>query len=133
MHRPNPLGTSKLVPRKHEARIKWTFRTVPLPRTILPAIKRAGVTRGRGVKRPVIHKGRCLSPLALWEGSRANGRKLRHALRIDFGELVELPTIIAVEIEPAGDITSGFVQRQSHLTIAQRLVPTLTAINFADD
>jgi hypothetical protein len=44
-----------------------------------------------------------------------------------------LPTIIAVEIEPAGDITSGFVQRQLHLTIAQRLVPTLTAINFADD
>ena len=42
----------------------------------------------------------------LWEGSRANGRKLRHALRVDFGELVGLPTIIAVEIEPAGDITS---------------------------
>ena len=35
-------------------------------------------------------------------------------LRIDFIELVELPAIIVVEIGPAGDITSGFVQLQLH-------------------
>lgn len=104
VHRPNPLGTSKLVPRKHEARIKWAFRTVPLPRTILPAIKRTGVVRGRRVKRPVVHNGRCLRFLALWEGVRANEREPRHALRINLIELIALPAIIVVAIEPAAGI-----------------------------
>jgi hypothetical protein len=35
-------------------------------------------------------------------------------LGIDFIELMELPTIIVVEIGPAGDITSGLVQLQLH-------------------
>ncbi len=104
VHRPNPLGTSKLVPRKHEARIKWAFRTVPLPRTILPAIKRTGVVRGRRVKRPVVHNGRWLRSLALWEGVRANEREPRHALRINLIELIALPAIIVLAIEPAGGI-----------------------------
>jgi hypothetical protein len=41
-----------------------------------------------------------------------------------------LPAIIVVAIEPAGGVASGFVQLQLHLTIALRLIPTLTAIIF---
>jgi hypothetical protein len=130
VHRPNPLGTSKFVPRKHEARIKWTFPTMPLPRTILPAIKHAGVVRGRGLKRPIIYNGRCLRALALWEDVDANECEPRYALRINLIELIALPAIMVVAIAPAGGIASGFVQLQLHLTITLRLIPTLTAIIF---
>lgn len=103
-----------------------------LPRTMLPAIKRAGVVRGRRVKLPAIHNGRCLRSLALWEGVRANECEPRHALRINLIELIALPAIIVVAVEPAGGIASRFVQLQLHLTIAQRLIPTLTAVISAD-